>query len=247
MSFKIIIIGDSCVGKTSLARRYVNNTFYESYKSTIGVDFLSKTIRINKKNLHLQLWDTAGCERFHSMSPSFYRGADGCIIVFDLTNMLSFRNLENWIDEFLLISHPYDPASFPFIIIGNKSDLINDSNRVISQRFIEKFCETKKIKYFEVSTKFNKNISDAFGYLINNIYKTNSNETNNIETNNIETKVDLLYDMQSINLEEKSNYDISNGDICNDDISNDDISNDYNKFKLNSKSDNNNYCYCKII
>lgn len=223
MSFKIIIIGDSCVGKTSLARKYVNNTFYESYKSTIGIDFLSKTIKINSKNLNLQIWDTAGSERFRAMSPSFYRGADGCVIVFDLTNILSFRNLEGWIDEFLLISHPYDPDNYPFIIIGNKSDLINDSNRVISQRFIERFCESKKMKYFEVSTKFNKNISDAFSYIITKIYNKNN------------INIDL-YDMQSVNL----NDDISNNDISN----NDDISNNYNKIKLNSKSDNINYCFC---
>jgi Ras-related protein Rab-7A len=224
MSFKIIIIGDSCVGKTSLARKYVNNTFYESYKSTIGIDFLSKTIKINKKNLNLQLWDTAGSERFRAMSPSFYRGADGCVIVFDLTNILSFRNLESWIDEFLLISHPHDADNYPFIIIGNKSDLINDSNRVISQRFIEKFCESKKIKYFEVSTKLNLNINNAFSYIITKIYNINN------------TNIDL-YDMQSINL---------NDDISNDDISalSDDISNNYNKIKLNSKSNNFNYCFC---
>jgi Ras-related protein Rab-7A len=225
MSFKIIIIGDSCVGKTSLARRYVNNIYVESYKSTIGVDFLSKTIKMNKKTLNLQLWDTAGSERFRAMSPSFYRGADGCIVVFDLTNMLSFRNLENWIDEFLLISHPRDPDSYPFIIIGNKSDLINDSNRTITHKAIEKFCESKNIKYFEVSTKFNINISSSFDFLINKMYKKNSNETN----------VDLLYDMQSINLNE-------------DNQDNEDMDNNYNKIKLNSKNDNNNsYCYCTII
>jgi Ras-related protein Rab-7A len=222
MSFKIIIIGDSCVGKTSLARRYVNNTFYESYKSTIGVDFLSKTIKMNKKILNLQLWDTAGSERFRATSPSFYRGADGCVIVFDLTNMTSFKNLEGWIDEFLLTSFPIDPDSFPFIIIGNKSDLIDDTNRVISKRFIEKFCESKNIRYFEVSTKFNINISSAFDFLINKIYKKNSNETN----------VDLLYDMKSINLNEESEED-------------EDINNNYNKIKLNPN--NSSYCYCTII
>ena len=223
MSFKIIIIGDSCVGKTSLARRFVNNSFIESYKSTIGIDFLSKVIKINNKKINLQIWDTAGNERFHAMSPSFYRGADGCIIVFDLTNMLSFKNLENWIDEFLLTTCTQDPESFPFIIIGNKSDLINDANRVISKRFIEKFCESKMIKYFEVSTKFNMNISTAFEYLINKIYKKNNYEN-----------IDLAYDTQSINLDIQENQNID-----------EEISNNYDKIILNSKSKNeSSYCYC---
>ena len=150
-SYKIIIIGDSSVGKTSLMRRYVNHTFSEIYKSTIGVDFLNKTIKINNKLVELQIWDTAGSERFYSMNNAFYRGADACIVVFDLTNMKSFLNLENWIDEFLINSSPKNPDSFPFAVIGNKSDLYND--RRVAPNMINRFCQTKNLNYFETSTK----------------------------------------------------------------------------------------------
>jgi len=220
MSFKIIIIGDSCVGKTSLLKRYVNNTFLESYKATIGVDFLTKNIKINKKIISLQLWDTAGNERFHTLSNAFYRGADACIIVFDLTNINSFNNLERWMDEFLVYSNISDPNNYPFIIIGNKSDLINETNRAISDKYIQKFCQNKNVKYFEVSTKLNTNINHAFSYLVNRIYNKNS-----------ETNIDL-YDMESINLNEIDNED-------------DDINNNYDKIQLNKNVNNGyNYCFC---
>jgi Ras-related protein Rab-7A len=221
MSFKIIIIGDSCVGKTSLLRRYVNDTFLESYKATIGVDFLTKSLKINKKIVSLQLWDTAGNERFHTLSNAFYRGADACIIVFDLTNIISFNNLERWMDEFLIYSNTSDPTNYPFIIIGNKSDLINDTNRVISDKYIKKFCQNKNIKYFEVSTKLNTNINHAFSYLVNRLYNKNS-----------ETNIDL-YELESINLNEIDNED-------------NDINNNYDRIQLNKNSNTgyNNYCFC---
>jgi Ras-related protein Rab-7A len=222
MSFKIIIIGDSCVGKTSLLKRYVNNTFLESYKATIGVDFLTKNIKINKKIISLQLWDTAGNERFHTLSNAFYRGADACIIVFDLTNIISFKNLENWMDEFLLYSNVSDPNNYPFIIVGNKSDLINDTNRVISEKYIQKFCQNKNVKYFEVSTKLNTNINNVFIYLINRLHNKNNSETN----------IDL-YDMESINFNENHNED------------NNDMNNNYDKIQLNKNVNNGyNYCFC---
>ncbi len=219
MSLKIIIIGDSCVGKTSLLKRYVNNTFLESYKATIGVDFLTKNIKINKKIISLQLWDTAGNERFHTLSNAFYRGADACIIVFDLTNIISFNNLERWMDEFLVYSNVSDPNNYPFIIIGNKSDLINDTNRAISDKYIQKFCQNKNVKYFEVSTKLNTNINHAFSYLVNRLYNKNS-----------ETNIDL-YDMESINL--------------NEDKEDSDMNNNYDKIQLNKNLNNGyNYCFC---
>jgi Ras-related protein Rab-7A len=219
MSLKIIIIGDSCVGKTSLLKRYVNNTFLESYKATIGVDFLTKNIKINKKIISLQLWDTAGNERFHTLSNAFYRGADACIIVFDLTNIISFNNLERWMDEFLVYSNVSDPNNYPFIIIGNKSDLINETNRAISDKYIQKFCQNKNVKYFEVSTKLNTNINHAFSYLVNRLYNKNS-----------ETNIDL-YDMESINL--------------NEDKEDSDMNNNYDKIQLNKNLNNGyNYCFC---
>ena len=187
-SYKIIIIGDSCVGKTSLMRRYVKNSFSQIYQSTIGVDFLSKIVKSGNRIVELQIWDTAGSERFRSMNNAFYRGADACIVVFDLTNVHSFMNLENWIDEFLINATLKDPESFPFMIIGNKADL--EEEKKVNSNMIKRFCSSKNINYFETSSKLNTNIDGAFDYLINKLIDN-------------DTKLDLSFDMHSINLNEE--------------------------------------------
>jgi Ras-related protein Rab-7A len=184
--FKIIIIGDLNVGKTSMINRYVYNTFSERYKATIGVDLFKKDLKYKNNNVSLQLWDTAGVERFQAVTPSFYRGSDACVLVFDLTNNKSFENLEQWIDEFLIYSNPHDPDTFPFIILGNKSDLLdpNDvNNTIINRSRIERFCKMKNIKYFSVSAKNNENIFTAFNYLINILMNTDI-KNNELESSN---------------------------------------------------------------
>jgi Ras-related protein Rab-7A len=186
--FKIIIIGDLNVGKTSMINRYVYNSFSERYKATIGVDLFKKDLKYKNNKVSLQLWDTAGVERFQAVTPSFYRGSDACVLVFDLTNNKSFESLEQWIDEFLIYANPQDPDSFPFIILGNKSDLLdpNDVNNIIINRSrIERFCKMKNIKYFSVSAKNNENIFSAFSYLINKLMKSDTDAKNNeLESNN---------------------------------------------------------------
>lgn len=182
--FKIIIIGDMNVGKTSLINRYVNNKFHENYKSTIGVDLYKKELKFNTNRVSLQIWDTAGAERFQSIAPSFYRGCDACVLVFDLTNSKSFNSLEQWIDEFLIYSNPRNPESFPLILLGNKSDLENTNNININQARIDKFCKMRKIKYFSVSAKNNNNnnICTAFNYLVNIMMNS---ETDSFDSNEI--------------------------------------------------------------
>jgi Ras-related protein Rab-7A len=177
---KIIVIGDLNVGKTSLINRYVYNSFSEKYKATIGVDLFKKDLKYKNNKVCLQIWDTAGVERFQAVTPSFYRGSDACVLVFDLTNNKSFENLEQWIDEFLIYANPHDPDKFPFILLGNKSDLITpDLNTAINQSRIEKFCKLKKIKYFSVSAKNNDNIFNSFNYLITILMKEQNDELSN--------------------------------------------------------------------
>lgn len=183
--FKTIIIGDLNVGKTSLINRYVHNNFHENYKATIGVDLYNKELKYNTKRVSLQLWDTAGAERFQSVAPSFYRGCDSCILVFDLTNKKSFDNLEVWIDEFLIYANPRDPNKFPFVLLGNKSDLVNHDNNIINQARINKFCKMRNIKYFSVSAKNSNNIFTAFNYLISIMMNTEIDDIDNIDSNHI--------------------------------------------------------------
>ncbi|VDO54160.1 unnamed protein product [Onchocerca flexuosa] len=99
---KVIILGDSGVGKTSLMNQYVNKKFSNQYKATIGADFLTKDISVGDRTVTMQIWDTAGQERFQSLGVAFYRGADCCVLTYDITNASSFRSVEAWRDEFLI-------------------------------------------------------------------------------------------------------------------------------------------------
>lgn len=126
---KVIILGDSGVGKTSLMQQFVNLKFSQQYKATIGADFLTKEVLIQGKPVTLQIWDTAGQERFQSLGVAFYRGADCCVLCYDVTNEKSLTNLTSWRDEFLVQLNVSNPLDFPFIIIGNKID-VDDSKKI---------------------------------------------------------------------------------------------------------------------
>jgi len=128
---KVIILGDSGVGKTSLMNQFVNQKFSNQYKATIGADFLAKEVEVDGQSVNLQIWDTAGQERFQSLGVAFYRGADCCVLVYDVTNQKSFDSLDSWRDEFLIQASPRDPDSFPFAVLGNKVDM--ESKRKVSR------------------------------------------------------------------------------------------------------------------
>jgi len=159
---KVIILGDSGVGKTSLMNQYVNKKFSASYKATIGADFLTKEVLVDDRLVTMQLWDTAGQERFQSLGVAFYRGADCCVLVYDVNNSKSFDTLDSWRDEFLIQASPMDPESFPFVVLGNKVD-VEDSKRMISSKRAQAFCQAKGgIPYFETSAKEAVNVEQAF-------------------------------------------------------------------------------------
>jgi Ras-related protein Rab-7A len=165
---KVIILGDSNVGKTSLMNQYVHKRFSNQYKATIGADFLTKEIMIDDKLVTLQIWDTAGQERFQSLGVAFYRGADSCVLVFDLTDTKSFDNLESWMDEFLVHSNPNNPSTFPFVVLGNKADLATTRRQVGTQK-AKAWCTGKgDIPYFETSAKDALNVEQAFATIAKN-------------------------------------------------------------------------------
>ncbi|KAL1228841.1 Ras-related protein Rab-7a [Trichinella nelsoni] len=157
---KVIILGDSGVGKTSLMNQYVNKRFSNQYKATIGADFLTKDVVVDDRFVTMQIWDTAGQERFQSLGVAFYRGADCCVLVFDVTNPNSFKSLDSWRDEFLIQASPRDPEHFPFIVLGNKIDM---ENHTVSTKRAQFWCSSKNdIPYFEVSAKEAINVDMAF-------------------------------------------------------------------------------------
>ncbi|CAI7993993.1 Ras-related protein rab7 [Geodia barretti] len=178
---KVIILGDSGVGKTSLMNQYVNKKFTSQYKATIGADFLTKEVMVDDRLVTMQIWDTAGQERFQSLGVAFYRGADCCVLVFDVTSANSFKTLDSWRDEFLIQASPRDPENFPFVVLGNKVDL---ENRAVPTRRAQNWCESKNnIPYFETSAKeainveqaFQKIAKDALAKENDDIYKPNVN------------------------------------------------------------------------
>lgn len=157
---KVVILGESSVGKTSLMNQYVNRKFSNQYKATIGADFLTKEVTIDDRTVTMQIWDTAGQERFQSLGVAFYRGADCCVLVFDVTAPSTFKSLDSWRDEFLIQASPRDPENFPFVLLGNKDDL---EPRAISAKRAQQWCQNKNnMPYFETSAKSGSNVEQAF-------------------------------------------------------------------------------------
>ncbi|CDW83790.1 cg5915-pa [Stylonychia lemnae] len=167
---KVVAIGDSGVGKTSLIQMFENSKFTENFKPTIGADFSNKEITINGRVVTLQIWDTAGQERYQSLGTAFYRGADCCLIVYDITNSLSFENVINWKNSFLNKSMVVNPEGFPFMIVGNKIDLENE--RQVSLNEGEKVCKQNgDLLFTEASARTNQNVEIAFQKLAANALK----------------------------------------------------------------------------
>ncbi|XP_040214893.1 ras-related protein Rab-7a [Lithobates pipiens] len=166
---KVIILGDSGVGKTSLMNQYVNKKFTNQYKATIGADFLTKEVMVDDRLVTMQIWDTAGQERFQSLGVAFYRGADCCVLVFDVTAPNTFKTLDSWRDEFLIQASPRDPENFPFVVLGNKIDL---ENRQVTTKRSQVWCHSKNnIPYFETSAKEAINVEQAFQTIARNALK----------------------------------------------------------------------------
>jgi len=156
---KIIVLGDSGVGKTALLHKYVHNAFIQEHKATIGADFLTKEISIDDKLITLQVWDTAGQERFQSLGAAFYRGADACVLVYDITNDQSFKQIETWHSNFLEQAGPENAEKFPFLLCGNKSDLQN--KRAVQSQDGERLANQHKMHFFETSALNGNNVDAA--------------------------------------------------------------------------------------
>ncbi|KAN0036970.1 hypothetical protein ACTFIV_002296 [Dictyostelium citrinum] len=158
--FKFIFVGDSGVGKSSILLRFAEDTFIETYISTIGVDFKIKTVYIEGRAIKLQVWDTAGQERFRVHNNSQYRGCHGVMVVYDATDQRSFENVPKWIQEI----ERYANENVIKMVIGNKSDLA--SQKVVDPFLAREFADSLDISFFETSAKQAINIEDAFISLV---------------------------------------------------------------------------------
>ena len=154
--FKLLLIGDSGVGKSCLLLRFADDTYTESYISTIGVDFKIRTIELDGKTIKLQIWDTAGQERFGKMKSPYYRGAHGIIVVFDVTDQESFSNVKQWLHEI----DRYAPSNVKKLLVANKIDLA--SKRAVPTEQAAAFAERLGVEYLETSAKHDINVSETF-------------------------------------------------------------------------------------
>ena len=156
-----MILGDSGVGKTTLLQQYVNQKVSGHSKPTIGADFSKKEVMIDNSIVNLQIWDTAGQEKFQSLGYAFYRGADCCALVYDITSQKSFDNLNKWKEGFLEHAAPNDPQTFPFVLIGNKVD--REQERKVRANDANGWCkENGDMPYFETSAIENIRVDNAF-------------------------------------------------------------------------------------
>lgn len=151
--YKGVMIGDSGVGKTALLMRFCERVFEDNYVSTIGVDVKKRVLNVDGHKVKLQLWDTAGQERFRTITQSYYRGADGIVIVFDLTDMESFTNVKHWVKD---INRTNDSSTK--ILVGNKLDL----NREVSKDVATAYASKMGFRYFETSAKSGSNVDSTF-------------------------------------------------------------------------------------
>ena len=160
---KIMIIGESLVGKTALITRYTNNSFSGSYLTTVGIDFQTKIININDKAIKVELWDTAGQERFRNIAKNYFQSSDGFLIVYDITNKSSLEKLSFWNEQVNLNA----PEKTKYIIVGNKKDL--EEKREVQTEVGENFAKENNVKFYETSAKDGTNVNEVFELLAKEI------------------------------------------------------------------------------
>ena len=159
VTFKILTIGESGVGKTCILRRFVENKFLKNHLATIGIDFKTKTININNQEIKLKIWDTAGQERFRNITTQYYKGADGIVLVYDVTDEASYEKIRDWMEQILSNTQQDDIG---LVLLGNKCDM---EPRSVTEEMGNKMAEELKIDYFETSALNGQGIKEAFEQL----------------------------------------------------------------------------------
>lgn len=154
--YKVVLLGEGCVGKTSLVVRYVQNTFNDKHLTTLQASFLNKKLNIAGKRVELAIWDTAGQERFHALGPIYYRDSNGAVLVYDITDEDSFQKVKNWVKELRKMLGP----EITLCIIGNKTDLEKQRNVMLADA--EEYAKSVGAVHYHTSAKLNKGIEEMF-------------------------------------------------------------------------------------
>ncbi|XP_050375087.1 ras-related protein RABA5e-like [Argentina anserina] len=184
--FKIVIIGDSAVGKSNLLSRYARNEFSAHSKATIGVEFQTQSMEIDGKEVKAQIWDTAGQERFRAVTSAYYRGAVGALVVYDITRRTTFESVGRWLDE--LKTH--SDATMAIMLVGNKCDLENIRNVSIEEG--KSLAEAEGMFFMETSALDSTNVDKAFELVIREIYSNVSRKVLNSDTYKAELSVNRV-------------------------------------------------------
>lgn len=169
--FKVVVVGESSVGKTAIVTRLVSGVFKEECNTTIGVEFKSYTVQAQGETVKLHIWDTAGQEKFRSVSKAYFRNALGALLVFDISQKDTFTKIETWATDLTTLCVP----NAYIILVGNKSDL--EDKREVSSEEAKQLAERCNMEYIETSAKDNQNIEDAFTRLGNGILEGVKNKT----------------------------------------------------------------------
>ena len=177
---QFIIIGDATVGKTSILSRFSDGTFSTNYLATVGLENITKDEVIDDKTIRIKIWDTAGQERYKSLAKSFYRNAEGVILVYDVTNLETYENLKFWLES-IKNNMESDMSEIPIIIIGNKIDC---DEREVKREEAEKFWKDQGYPYFETSAKTGENIDMTIKYLVKKVINIKEGKKDD-ETENI--------------------------------------------------------------
>ena len=175
---KVVVVGDSGVGKTNLIKRFVSNTYNPNTKATVGVEFLSKSYKINDQVFKIEIWDTAGQERYKSITAAYYKGAKGALIVYDITQKDSFENINKWMSEV----RDKSTKDLKILIVGNKTDLVNE-RQVSTEEALSKAKELES-PVMEASALDGSNVKAAFYDLLKEMYKEIKKKIDIVESQN---------------------------------------------------------------
>ena len=165
MIFKVVLIGDTSVGKTNILSKYLTNEFDPDSKATVGVEFGTKNFKIEDNIVKVQIWDTAGQERYRSITNAYYKGAKGSLLVYDITNPKTFESIDRWLSDLKVNGD----ENISVVLVGNKSDL--ESDRKVSTQQGKEKAEFYKLAFLETSALNGNNIDKAFNELITDVYK----------------------------------------------------------------------------